>query len=100
MGIGGPFSSITRAKDELSIVCLQSQVPPDVKYEGEFACLKLHGPFPLTQTGVLGSFIAPLAAAGIAVFALATFDTDYVLIHATQQARAFDVLGRAGHRLA
>jgi hypothetical protein len=59
--------------------------------------LKLEGPFPFSLTGVLASFLDPLAKAGISIFALSTFDTDYVLIknEALQNAQA--ALGGAGH---
>jgi len=62
-------------------------------------CLKLEGPFPLSMTGVLASFIGPLSAAGIPIFALATFDTDYVLIKEEFWLQARAALQAAGHEL-
>ncbi len=76
----GEFFSITRTADELSIVCEETLVPDKVKVERNFVALKLEGPFPFSMTGVLASFIKPLAEQKIPIFAMATFDTDYVLI--------------------
>ena len=59
--------------------------------------LQFDGPLPLDQTGILASVTTPLAAARVSVFALATFNTDYVLVPAAQRAAAIDALERAGH---
>ena len=94
-----PFVSVTRTADELSVVCPAANVPDGVQAVGPSVCFKLKGPFPLTQTGVLASFIEPLAAAGIAVFCVATFDTDYVLIAEEFAGAAMEALRSAGHEL-
>lgn len=57
----GDFNSVTRSADELSIVCLADNIPVDVNSESKWICLKLEGPFPFSQTGVLLSFIEPLS---------------------------------------
>ncbi len=92
-----PFASITRTPDELSVVCPRSSIPEGVAHESDWIVIKLHGPFPFTQVGVLASFASPLAAAGISLFALSTFDTDYILIKAAHAAAAQQVLVAAGH---
>jgi hypothetical protein len=93
----GPFVSLTRTVEELSVVCHQGQVPTEVQHESDWVCLKLEGPFPFSQTGVLSSFIEPLADQAISIFALSTFDTDYVLVKKSSLDRAVDVLQQAGH---
>jgi enamine deaminase RidA (YjgF/YER057c/UK114 family) len=82
------FSSITRTQHELSIVCPEAAVPPDVQVEPGWRALVAPGPIPFEQTGVLASIAAPLAAAGIPIFALSTYDTDYVLVRAEDVERA------------
>src|SRR3954463_2110855 len=72
------FVSITRTPDELSIVCDEEAVPPDVEVESGWRALQLPGPIPFDQVGVLASVATPLAAAGVSIFAISTFDTDYV----------------------
>ena len=90
----GDFFSVTSSAQEVSIVCSELQVPPSIACEGEWACLKLEGPFPFSETGILSSFIQPLAEHGIPIFALSTFDTDYVLVKHESVEKA---LHAAGH---
>jgi hypothetical protein len=91
------FSSITHTADELSIVYPEHNVPVDVKASRGWLCLKLHGPFPLSETGILTSLITPLSAQEIPIFAVATYDTDYVLVEEKSWARARELLLAAGH---
>jgi len=93
------FTSITRTADELSIVCPSDQAPHAAKCEGPWTCFKLEGPFPFSQTGVLASFIDPLAERGVPIFAVATFDTDYVLVKDEFAATSLKTLQAAGHQL-
>lgn len=95
--LGGSFSAVARTGDELSIVCAQESLPQGVEAEQDYLCLKLTGPFALTETGVLASFLAPLAEQGVPVFAVSTYDTDYVLIPARFEAVALEALRAAGH---
>ena len=89
------FSSVTRTRDELSIVCPEAAVPGEVRREGGWAMVKLEGPFPFTATGVLSSVASPLARAGIAIVAIGTWDTDYVLVKRADLARALEALESA-----
>jgi uncharacterized protein len=99
----GGFTSITRTADELSIVCEEARVPTrqldDLRLEGGFALLRLHGPFPLDSIGILASVAKPLAEAGISLLAIGTFETDYLLVKRTHAKRAIATLTRAGHTL-
>lgn len=95
----GPFISVTRTADELSIVCPADNLPRDVNSESQWICFKLHGPFAFNQTGILASFIGPLAANGIPIFAISTFDTDYVLIKEEFAGSALQTLQQAGHQI-
>ena len=93
----GKFYSVTSTADELSVVCQEAQVPAHVPREGDWACLKLEGPFPFSETGILAGFVQPLAERAIPVFAISTFDTDYVLVKSAWLDRALAALGDAGH---
>ncbi|HSS71852.1 MAG TPA: ACT domain-containing protein [Casimicrobiaceae bacterium] len=95
--VSAPWWSITRTAEELSVVCAEAHVPAEVAASRGWRALKFDGPLPLDQTGILASVTAPLAAARVSVFALATFSTDFVLIPAAQQAAAISALERAGH---
>ena len=91
------FVSITRTADELSVACRAADVPPECRAERGWVIIKLHGPFPFAQVGVLESFAVPLAQAGISIFAVSTFDTDYILVKAAQIETAVAALEGAGH---
>jgi uncharacterized protein len=93
----GAFFSVTRTRDELSIVCAEEQVPADIHHENEWACLKLEGPFPFSETGILISFVQPLSERAIPIFALSTFDTDYVLVKNAWVEKAVEALKEVGH---
>ncbi len=96
---GGEFTSVTRTTEELSIVCPASNLPREIEAQHHWICLKLEGPFPFSQTGVLLSFIEPLSSNGIPIFAISTYDTDYVLIQEEWAGAALDALQHAGHEL-
>lgn len=95
----GEFTSITRTSDELSIVCPIANLPPGVSSPHRWVCLKLEGPFPFSQTGVLLSFIEPLSSSGIPILAISTYDTDYVLVQEESSDTAIELLKRSGHEM-
>jgi uncharacterized protein len=84
--------------DELSIVCEDHRVPDGLRVERGWVALKLEGPFPFSMTGVLASFLQPLAEGKIPILAISTFDTDYVLVKRENLERAARALGVAGHQ--
>jgi hypothetical protein len=92
----GPLFSVTRTEDELSVVCLEADAPAGARVEGGWRALKLHGPIPFEQVGVLAALAGALAGAGLSVFALSTYDTDYLLVRAGDLPGATDALRRAG----
>jgi hypothetical protein len=91
------FTSITRTADELSIVCPLANLPANLRSQLRWICLKLEGPFPFSQTGVLLSFIESLSDNGVPIFAISTYDTDYVLVPEEFAGRALQELSKAGH---
>lgn len=94
-----PIAAVARTPAELSIVCSASAVPPDVRAQVPWRALEVAGPLDFGLTGVLHALSAPLAAAGISVFAVSTYDTDYVLVRAADLDRASAALRSAGHRV-
>jgi len=93
----GDFVSITRTADEVSIVCKETAVPAGSHADRGWQCLKVEGPMPLTTVGVASEFTALLAKAGVSVFLISTFDTDYVLVKGDALERAADALRGGGH---
>ncbi|QIN80654.1 ACT domain-containing protein [Rubrobacter marinus] len=96
---GSGLFSVTRTPDELSVVCPEENVPAGVKHEGGWRVLRLEGPFPFSAVGVLASVAAPLAEAGVSIFALSTYDTDYVLVREEVLDHAASVLRERGHEV-
>ncbi len=74
------FLSITRTNDELSIVCKQAYVPSESHIEADWRCFKVMGPLDFSLTGILAKLANPLADAQVSIFAISTFDTDYLLV--------------------
>jgi hypothetical protein len=96
----GTFFALTRTQDEISLVCPENAVPIGAQVEKGWICFQLQGPFPFTMTGVLASFIWPLGEASIPIFAISTYDTDYVLIKKEHREKALSTLTTAGHETA
>lgn len=95
----GDFFSVTRTTDELSVVCPEGSVPEDGRCEGGWRALKLAGPFEFSEVGVLASVTTPLAEAGVPIFAISTFDTDYVLVKEERLDLAVAALRRRSHEV-
>ena len=93
------FLTVARTPDELSIVCDDANVPPDVRAERGWRCVKVEGPIPFDVIGLAARLTTPLAASAISVFFVSTFDTDYVLVADTDLGRALSALRAAGHRV-
>ncbi|MDD3839112.1 MAG: ACT domain-containing protein [Clostridia bacterium] len=86
------FYSITKTWDELSIVCLQDNIPRDVRCERDWRVLKIEGPLEFSLIGVLSSISAILAQEKISIFVVSTYDTDYILVKDHEVENAIDAL--------
>lgn len=96
--VAGPFTSVTRTPAELSVVCRTERVPAEVPGEDGWRCFVLDDTFDLSLVGVLHAVTEPLAAAGVPLFTIATYDTDYVLVRRFEA--AVEALRAAGHEVA
>jgi hypothetical protein len=95
----GALLSLTRTPTELSIVCEADLVPSEVRAERGYRALRVLGPLEFSETGVLASLAAPLARAGISIFVLSTYDTDYLLLREQELDPALACVSAAGHRV-
>jgi hypothetical protein len=93
----GQFFSITRTSDELSVIAETAVVPERLRTEVRWRLMRVHGPFDFSEFGVLASLVQPLAAAGVSVFTVSTFDTDYLLLQCSQLRDAVAALRDAAH---
>jgi len=93
----GGFHSVTVTPGEISIICAESAVPEGVKAQRGFIAFEIEGPFDFNAIGVLNSFLQPLAQAQVPIFAISTYNTDYILVHERHETRAREALRQAGH---
>ena len=91
------MSAVVRTRGELSVLTTEDMVPASARAERGYRAFVVHGTLPLDLVGILAAIAQPLAAAGIAIFALSTFDTDYVLVRDEEVERARAALEGAGH---
>jgi hypothetical protein len=95
----GEFCSATRSSEELSLVVEREFVPAELRPHEIHRVLKVHGPFALSETGVLAALVAPLAEAKVSVFTISTFNTDYLLVNYEQLQSCVTALRSAGHEV-
>jgi hypothetical protein len=93
------FINLTRTEAELSIICSQTAVPQGVQSEDGWAAVEVEGPLDFSLTGILASLAIPLAEAGVSLFAVSTYDTDYILVKQAQLEAARRAWAAAGHKL-
>lgn len=94
-----PFFAIIRTYDELSLV-----LPEQVKVESDrsepgWACFKVEGPLEFELVGILAGIAGTLGNVGVSIFALSTFDTDYILVKRVQVRAAWEALSTAGYQI-
>ncbi|TMN20815.1 ACT domain-containing protein [Lentibacillus cibarius] len=95
------FISVTYTEEELSVVCLENVIPDnhEMVVEKGWRCIKVDGPLDFSLTGVLTSLASPLAEASISIFAVSTYNTDYLLIKEHSLEKALEVLTKDGHNI-
>ena len=86
------FFSITKTEDELSIVCLQDKIKDNVLCERNWKVLKIEGPLDFSLIGILSKISTLMANNKISIFAISTYDTDYILIKEKSIDKAIEVL--------
>ncbi len=91
--------SVTSTAEEVSVVGREDLAPVSAPRSGDWAALRVAGRLDHSLTGILASLAAPLAAAGVPVFAISTFDTDYLLVPAGRRRAAEAALRGADHRI-
>ena len=89
--------ALTRTRDELSIVCAVGEAPAGATVEAGWRALRVLGPLDFALTGILAALATPLAAAGLSIFAVSTYDTDYLLVRDDALDAAVQTLRGAGH---
>jgi hypothetical protein len=93
------LTALVRTPEEFSVVCEERSVPDHIKVEKGWRILRVQGPLEFSQVGVLAAIAMPLAHAGVSIFAISTFDTDYILLKEPSLVLAIDALQKAGHNV-
>jgi hypothetical protein len=93
----GDFSAIVRTPKEMSIVCLECIIPDNMIAECGWRVLKVEGPLEFSMVGVFASLALPLSQAGVSIFVLSTYDTDYLMVKEDALSKALISLREAGH---
>lgn len=94
---GNEFYTVSKTGDELSIVCSASIQLNSEKSETDWSCIKVVGPLDFSLTGILADISSVLAGAGISIFAISTFDTDYILVKSEKLPLAKKALLSSGY---
>lgn len=92
----GSWWSVTKTADELSVVCAQENIPSGVQVEKDWRIIKVVGPLDFALVGILSKLTQPLAEAGVSIFAVSTFDTDYLLVKEDSLSAATSMLTATG----
>ena len=98
--LAGGFFNICRTDDELSIVCTDAIALESARCDAGWSCIKVLGPLDFSMTGILAHLAGLLAEAGISIFAVSTYDTDYVLVKTGQLTPAVAALKTGGYSFA
>lgn len=93
------FFSITRTMEELSIVCSEENVPEDVLCERGWRAFKVQGILDFGLVGILAKVTTALANAGLSIFAISTYNTDYILVKEKDIECAIIALRNDGHKI-
>ncbi len=91
------FFYVIRTSEELSVVCQENNIPADIRAERSWSCLKIEGPLDFGLTGILAKLSQVLADCGISIFAISTYDTDYVLVREKDLNNTVKALSEAGY---
>lgn len=100
LDLSRPYTFAARTDTELSLVCPSEYAPEKcVKREEGWRAFRVQGTLDFSLTGVLAGMASVLAKEGIPIFALSTYDTDYVLVKAQDFSRALIALERKGYEI-
>nr|WP_219632714.1 ACT domain-containing protein [Haloechinothrix aidingensis] len=95
----GELVSVTRTGAEISLICPSALAPEVGTAEHGWRLLSVRGPLEFTLTGIIAAIASELAAAGVALFSLSTYDTDHVLVREVDRERAVRALEESGHEV-
>jgi len=93
----GEFVSLTMSGGEISLVCEEEKAPLECRAENGWRALRIKGPLDFSLVGILAAVSGVLAEANVSIFAISTYETDYVLVKEENLERALQTLEAKGH---
>ena len=93
----GEMCFVMRTDEDLTIISPEFMAPDNGQQEIGYRCIRTSGQIPLGATGILISLIKPLTEAGISIFAVSTFQSDYIFLMEEHLVQATQALQHAGH---
>lgn len=93
------FYTITKTEDELSVVCVEDLIPQEIQCEKDWNILKVEGPLDFALVGILSKISTILAQKAISIFAISTYDTDYILVKNKDIINAIEALVENGYEV-
>ena len=101
VNLSADFFFIGKTDEEISLVCPTASVPADtVAREDGWRGFRIEGVLDFSLTGILAKLSGILAENGIGIFAVSTYNTDYILVKAENLDRSLSVLESAGYEIA
>lgn len=91
--------ALIQTSEEVTVICPQEAAPPNARIESGWRVLKVLGPLDFSLVGILAHLTSRLADAEISIFALSTYDTDYLMVKVENLPKAQVALKRAGHKI-
>ena len=91
--------ALIRTPEEVTVIALEEAAPLDARSETGWRVFKVVGPLDFSLVGILAHLAGLLAEAEISIFALSTYDTDYLLVKADHLQAAREALTFAGHEV-
>jgi len=95
----GRFLSITKTEEEISIVCSEDNIPDNVVCVRGWRAFKVQGILDFGLVGILANITTALADAGLGIFAISTYNTDYILVKEKDLKSAIAALRNGGHKI-
>ena len=92
------FYSVSKTENELSLVCSETIEVQSLQSSKGWKCIKVKGPLDFNLTGILAGISDILTQGNISIFAISTFDTDYILVRSQDLSSATTTLRQAGYK--
>ncbi|RHO02195.1 ACT domain-containing protein [Clostridium sp. AM22-11AC] len=100
VNLNSEYSFIGKTDEEKSLVCITDEVPANViQRDDGWKAFRIQGVLDFSLIGILAKIAAALADNGISIFAVSTYNTDYVLMKRENYQKALDVLKALGYMI-